>query len=185
MIYLKHYWVRDGQYLTEPGQNGPLQAHPNIPGLEVRYWLTDGNGVDYCLSTVPDDTLVTEVTPGLEILTKADWDSIVATIPEPEPEPMSTIEVPAEPNWDSFESVVLQSKEMKSFIDVAASQNSLVAAAFPAAFFEAKNGKYNSFKIVWTELIKLSPVNLEVLSGITAIANSCKLPKEFIDILEG
>ena len=85
MIYLKHYWVRDGQYLTKPGQNGALQSHPNIPGLEVRYWLTDDNGVDYCLSTVPDNTLIAEVTPGLEILTKTDWDTIVATIPEPEP----------------------------------------------------------------------------------------------------
>jgi len=85
--YLKHYWVRNGEYLTEPGQNGPLQSHPAIPGLEVRYWLTDDNGVDYCLSTVTDNTLVTAVTPGLEVLSKAEWDAIVATIPEPEPLP--------------------------------------------------------------------------------------------------
>jgi hypothetical protein len=48
MIYLKHYWMRDSQYLTEPGQNGSLQYHPGagIDGFSVRYWLTDDRGVD-------------------------------------------------------------------------------------------------------------------------------------------
>lgn len=74
-----------------------LHNHPNIHGLEVRYWLTDDNGVDYCLSTVPDNTLITEVTPGLEILTKTDWDAIVATIPEPEPQPTLELDPTPEP----------------------------------------------------------------------------------------
>lgn len=175
--------MRDGKYLTEVGENGPLQHHPNIPGINTILWTTDDRGVDLCYSYVPDSTPIVEVTPGLRKITEAEFQAVLAA--QPQPEPMPTIEEPAEPDWDSFESVVLQSKEMKSFIDVAATENSLVAAAFPAAFFEAKNGKYNSFRIVWTELTKISPVNLQVLAGIVAIAKSCNLPKEFVGILEG
>ncbi len=183
MQYLKHYWMRDGQYLTEPGQNGPMQGHPGIQGLDVKYWLTDENGVDYCLSTVPDSVLVEEVTPGLEILTKQQWDAIVATIPEPETPTFPG--GPAEPNWDSFETVVLQSEEMKNFIDTAAAQNVLVASAFPAAFYEAKHGNYNTFKIVWDEITKISPLVPEVVTNMVGVASSCNLPQEFITIIAG
>lgn len=182
MQYLKHYWVRDGKYLTEPGQNGALQEHPPISGLEVKYWLIDDRGVDYCLSVVPDTNRIKEVTPGLEILTKDEWDAIVATIPEPEPFPV--FQSPSEPDWDNFETIVLQSKEIKEFISYASIQNSLVAATFPAAFFEAKTGKYNSFHIVWNELIKISPVDSIVIQSIIGVAKSCHLPEEFIKIIE-
>lgn len=181
MQYLKHYWVRNGEYLTNPGQNGPLQAHPSLPGLEVRYWLTDDNGVDYCLSTVPDHVLINEVDPGLKILTRQEWDEIVATIPEPEPMPIP--EQPQEPNWDTFETIVLQSPEMKDFVEMASNKNSLVASAFPAAFYEAKKENYNSFKIVWNEMIKISPIDKNVASSIINVALSCNLPKEFMDII--
>lgn len=88
------------------------------------------------------------------------------------------------PDWDNFETIVLQSKEIKEFISYASIQNSLVAATFPAAFFEAKTGKYNSFYIVWNELIKISPVDSIVIQSIVAVAKSCHLPEEFIKIIE-
>jgi len=115
MQYLKHYWVRNGEYLTEPGQNGPLQSHPSIPGLQVRYWLTDDRGVDYCLSTTDDSVLVEEVTPGLEILTKTEWDAIVATIPAPEP--MPTPEPEPEPTAEEkLANIGLTVEDLKSLL---------------------------------------------------------------------
>lgn len=86
------------------------------------------------------------------------------------------------PNWDTFEIVVFQSTEIKNFIDVAASKNILVASALPAAFFEAKKGNYNSFRIVWNEIVKISSLDPSVVENIFAVANSCNLPEEFITI---
>jgi hypothetical protein len=185
MIYLKHYWMRNGEYLTEPGQNGSLQYHPGagIDGFSVRYWLTDERGVDYCLSTANDNALIQEHDPGMQILTKTEWDAIVATIPEPEFPIFPP--APQEPNWDAFETVVLQSEEMKNFVSVASTQNVLVSSAFPAAFYEAKNGNYSSFQIVWDEIVKISPVDPLVVSSMVGIASSCNLPTEFISIISG
>lgn len=186
MQYLKHYWVRDGKFLTEIGENGPLQSHPTqfVKGpLRVEFWLQDERGVDYCLSTTDDSSLVTEITPGLEIISRQEWDAIVATIPQPE-EPQFP-EGPQEPNWDTFETVVFQSTEMKSFIDTAASQNILIASALPAAFYEAKKGNYSSFKIVWNEIIKIATLNPAVVENIVAVASTCNLPQEFITIFAG
>jgi len=77
--YLKHYWVDEsGNFITD--ENRPGKTHPTIEGLDVKYWTTDANGVDYCLSQVEDSVSVTPVTPGLEILTKRKWDAEVSVI---------------------------------------------------------------------------------------------------------
>lgn len=77
--YLKHYWVDEsGSFITDENRAG--KTHPAIEGLDVKYWTTDENGVDYCLSQVADSVSVTSVTPGLEILTKEQWDTEVSVI---------------------------------------------------------------------------------------------------------
>jgi hypothetical protein len=77
--YLKHYWVDEsGSFITDENRVG--KTHPTIEGLDVKYWTTDENGVDYCLSQVADSVSVTPVTPGLEILTKTQWDAEVSVI---------------------------------------------------------------------------------------------------------
>jgi hypothetical protein len=73
--YLKHYYV-DGSNLntflttSNTGQNG--KTHPRIIGLDVKFWFHDDNGIDYCLSEVPDSTVVTDTT-GLSVMTYQDW----------------------------------------------------------------------------------------------------------------
>jgi hypothetical protein len=73
--YLKHYYV-DGSNLSEyftdknMGPNG--KTHPRLVGLDVKFWFVDSNGIDYCLSELPDSTPVTE-TNGLFVLTYQDW----------------------------------------------------------------------------------------------------------------
>jgi hypothetical protein len=62
--YIKHYYV-DGENLVEfftdknMGPNG--KTHPRIDGLDVKFWFVDGNGIDYCMSVVPDETVITPV----------------------------------------------------------------------------------------------------------------------------
>jgi len=77
--YLKHYWVDEsGNYITDENRAG--KTHPPIEGLDVKYWTTDANGVDFCLSEAPDSSEVIEVTPGLEILTKTKWNAEVSVV---------------------------------------------------------------------------------------------------------
>jgi hypothetical protein len=178
MQYLKHYWVRDGQYLTEPNQNGPLQSHPPIPNLSVQFWLTDERGVDYCLSTVPDHVLITEVTPGLEILTRQEWDAIVATIPAPEPQP----EMPGAPDWTTFKTTALASPGLNTLLGEVLTVAPVVGTAFPATFLELESGKYDDFIIVWNAINSVVEVPSELITEFTALAGSCNLPEEFIVI---
>jgi hypothetical protein len=178
MIYLKHYWVRDGQYLTEPNQNGPLQSHPPIPNLSVQFWLTDDRGVDYCLSTVPDHVLITEVTPGLEILTRQEFDAIVATIPVPEPQPQP----PGAPDWTTFKTTALSSPGLNTLLGEVLTVAPVVGTAFPATFLELENSKYDDFTVVWNAINAVVEVPTELITEFTTLAGSCNLPQEFIAI---
>lgn len=178
MQLLKHYWVRNGEYLTEPGQNGPLQSHPALPGLEVRYWLTDENGVDYCLSTVPDNTLITEVTPGLEILSQDEWDAIVATIPEPEPMP----EMPGAPDWNTFKTTAVSSSTLNTFVGDLITVVPVAATALPATLLLIESGNYKDFENTWTAIETATTVPADLITEMTTLAESCNLPEEFINI---
>ena len=64
MKYLKHYWicVHSGNYMC--GNNPVEKRHPEaeFPGLDVRIWMHDEDGIDVCLSRVPDSTTITDVT---------------------------------------------------------------------------------------------------------------------------
>jgi hypothetical protein len=64
MKYLKHYWicVHSGNYMC--GNNPVEKRHPEaeFPGLDVRIWMHDEDGIDVCLSRVPDSTAITDIT---------------------------------------------------------------------------------------------------------------------------
>ena len=62
--YLKHYWKKNGNWLTTA--NEVEQHHPeaDYPGLGVKVWMHDSDGVDVCLSEVPDTTGITTITVG-------------------------------------------------------------------------------------------------------------------------
>jgi hypothetical protein len=62
--YLKHYWKKNGNWLTTG--NEVEQHHPeaDYAGLGVKVWMHDSDGVDVCLSEVPDTTGITTITVG-------------------------------------------------------------------------------------------------------------------------
>jgi len=62
--YLKHYWKKNGNWLTT--SNEVEQHHPeaDYPGLGVKIWMHDSDGVDVCLSEVPDSTGISTITVG-------------------------------------------------------------------------------------------------------------------------
>jgi hypothetical protein len=178
MQFLKHYWVRNGQYLTEPGQNGPLQSHPEIPELKVQYWLVDDRGVDYCLSTTDDSVLVEEINPGLTILTRTEWDAIVATIPVPEPQPQPA----GGPDWNTFKTTAVASSSLNVFVGNLISIVPVAATALPATLLLIESGNYKDFENTWTAIKATNTVPADLIAEMTALAQSCNLPEEFISI---
>jgi hypothetical protein len=76
--YIKHYYV-DGenltQYLTDTNVSSNGKTHPRLDGLDVKLWFIDENGIDFCLSVVPDTTEITD-TLGLTTLTFEQWAAI-------------------------------------------------------------------------------------------------------------
>ena len=62
--YLKHYWKKNGNWMTTT--NEVEQHHPeaDYAGLGVKIWMHDSDGVDVCLSEVPDTTGISTITVG-------------------------------------------------------------------------------------------------------------------------
>jgi len=82
MKYLKHYWksTETGSYLTT--ENSIHKRHPEaeFAGLGVKIWMHDADGIDVCMSQVPDSTTVTDVTIGskkaVQSLTETQFNSV-------------------------------------------------------------------------------------------------------------
>jgi len=84
MQYIKHYYVDDNSNTfccesTEPA----YKRHPykEYSGLGVKVWLKDSEGVDVCLSEVPDSTPVSTVASpcgknAVQVLTEAEYQSV-------------------------------------------------------------------------------------------------------------
>jgi len=84
--YLKHYWKKNGNWLTT--SNEVEQHHPetDYPGLGVKIWMHDSDGVDVCLSEVPDSTSISTITVGSKKavmeLTETQFNSVQTIINE-------------------------------------------------------------------------------------------------------
>jgi hypothetical protein len=81
---IKHYWVdrdRPGVFATSPAQfQQPMFGVTGFQaeGLVGVHKLTDENEIEFFLSTVPNETVITEV-EGLSILTQQEWDTEIDT----------------------------------------------------------------------------------------------------------
>ena len=84
--YLKHYWKKNGNWLTTA--NEVEQHHPeaDYAGLGVKVWMHDSDGVDVCLSEVPDSTGITTITVGSKNavieLTETQYNSVKTPLDE-------------------------------------------------------------------------------------------------------
>lgn len=91
MKYLKHYWISvvNGGYCCH--ENPVEKRHPEaeFPGLDVRIWMHDQNGIDVCLSRVPDTTEVSDIydvhdetLKVVQVLTEAEFNSVQVPLQE-------------------------------------------------------------------------------------------------------
>ena len=86
MKYVKHYWIDHvtNAWLTTTNDTSNGKTHPyNVfsqNDLAVKVWLTDSDGIDVCLSEVPDSVTITEVAVGtkkaLIELTETQYNSV-------------------------------------------------------------------------------------------------------------
>ena len=82
MKYLKHYWksTTSGDYLTTANSIDKRHPEAEFAGLDVQIWMHDADGVDVCMSQVPDSTTVTDVTVGskkaVQSLTETQYNSV-------------------------------------------------------------------------------------------------------------
>lgn len=84
MQYIKHYWVstETNTYCSE--NNSIKRRHPEaeFPGLGVKIWTHDEDGIDLCFSKVPDNTSVNDVIDTengkkvVQVLTEAEYNSV-------------------------------------------------------------------------------------------------------------
>ena len=170
--------MRDGKYLTEVGENGPLQHHPNIPGINTIVWTTDDRGVDLCYSYVPDSTPIVEVTPGLRKITEAEFQEVLASQPQPEPMP----EMPGQPDWNTFKTTAVASTTLNTFVGELMSVAPVAATALPATLLLIETGNYKDFENTWTAIETATTVPGELITEMTTLAESCNLPQEFVSI---
>ena len=82
MKYLKHYWksTTSGDYLTTANSIDKRHPETEFAGLDVQIWMHDADGVDVCMSQVPDSTTVTDVTVGskkaIQSLTETQYNTV-------------------------------------------------------------------------------------------------------------
>jgi len=85
MQYIKHYYVDDERntFCCEDSCTAKYKRHPwkEYPGLDVKVWLTDTEGVEVCLAEVPDSTPVSTIASpcgknSVQVLTEAEYNSV-------------------------------------------------------------------------------------------------------------
>jgi hypothetical protein len=85
MQYIKHYYVDDEQntFCCEEPCAAKYKRHPwkEYPGLDVKVWLTDADGVDVMLAEVPDSTPVSTIVNdcgknSVQVLTEAEYNTV-------------------------------------------------------------------------------------------------------------
>jgi hypothetical protein len=90
MQYIKHYYVNDGNNVFCCESPDPAyKRHPwkEYAGLDVKVWGSDADGVDVCLSELPDETAVATVPSDcgknvVQVLTEAEYNSVATPYAE-------------------------------------------------------------------------------------------------------
>ena len=81
--YIKHSWkkVSDNSWITTD-KTVVEKRHPEAEyaGLGVKIWMKDSDGVDVCLSEIPDSTSAADITEGskkaVQVLTETQYNTV-------------------------------------------------------------------------------------------------------------
>ena len=81
--YIKHSWkkISDNSWITTD-KTVVEKRHPEAEyaGLSVKIWMKDSDGVDVCLSEIPDSTSAADITEGskkaVQVLTETQYNTV-------------------------------------------------------------------------------------------------------------
>ena len=85
MQYIKHYYVDDenNTFCCKEPSPAKYKRHPwkEYPGLDVKIWLVDSEGVDVCIAEVPDSTPVSTIMNecgknSIQVITETEYNSV-------------------------------------------------------------------------------------------------------------
>jgi hypothetical protein len=131
MQYIKHYYVNDvtGDYLTTTN-DAPAKRHPvkEIPGLGVKVWSHDPDGIDVCISEVADEITLTDIEVdgkyAVKVLTGDQYNSVINLQQEIEtlateiyPDRLNPSEISTEVDSKKVKTLEIKLQEYKDLIN--------------------------------------------------------------------
>ena len=98
-----------------------------------------------------------------------------------------TNQLPPQPQalWNQFKTSIIQSPEFNQYIASILPSLPIVATSLPVAITSLETGKYENFRIVWNTIKENAPAPAALVTSLVTLATECKVPQEFISIIEG
>jgi hypothetical protein len=104
MQYIKHYWIDTNTGTYSSDSNPVEKRHPEaeFPGLGVKIWMHDVDGIDVCLSQVPDGVIINNIVDNVTGKT------VVKSLTEEE---FNSVQVPLNESYTLRQEVNLETDE--------------------------------------------------------------------------
>lgn len=92
-------------------------------------------------------------------------------------------QIPA--GWSAFAAAMLTDTDFNALYNAAAAANGLLANSIQASLATAREGDFDSFEIIYNQLISLSSIPQSLKDRWANFAAANFLPQEFEDIIRG
>jgi len=85
-------------------------------------------------------------------------------------------------DWNTFKQSAVASTNLNTFVAELMSIAPVAATALPATLLLIESGNYQDFENTWTAIENATTVPTELIDEMVALAESCHLPEEFVNI---
>jgi len=85
-------------------------------------------------------------------------------------------------DWNTFKQSAVASTNLNTFVAELMSIAPVAATALPATLLLIESGNYQDFENTWTAIENATTVPVELIDEMVALAESCHLPEEFVNI---
>ena len=86
------------------------------------------------------------------------------------------------PDWNKFKTTAVASTALNTFVGGLMTTAPVAALALPATLLVIENENYTDFENNWTAIENATTVPADLIAEMTALANECYLPEEFVNI---
>ena len=85
-------------------------------------------------------------------------------------------------DWNTFKQSAVASVLLNTFVGQLIGIAPVAATALPATLLLIESGNYQDFENTWTAIENATTVPADLIAEMTALAESCNLPEEFVNI---